>query len=477
MLDLRKYKALSTWKQGADDSGQKNTARTLKGLSSLLVRKTKDKAFSPVVCCYRALISFLGFLTLRAAKKPSSIRALFDAHRQLLRSQKYNAPLLRRFRRIVERNIQAELSGAGQAHSYFLNWTKDADNSFRILKDRGGIVLKRPRLNGQEALEKGVLLLKYSRRFSTFCNHVDMKAFLRDYALILEPSWSAYANPNILRFTRFAGHPIIVMATEKWDYQFLENLRSNLIPVSFGCSDWVHPSIFRPLDGTEKIYDAVMIARWASYKRHHVLFRALHKLKDPSLRVALVASPWPPKRTEIESLIDIYGIRDNIRIFDNLSPVQVNEIFNQSKVNLLLSLLEGGNKSIFEGFFSGVPGLILRNNIGLQKDYFTPQTGRLIEEKELASELLHFHEHWHDFNPRPWAMANISPEVTTAKLNEMLKDLAIRRGEEWTRDLVAKCNSPNLEYYPDKSAGEGMPSMEEILVRYARRDGVREVTS
>jgi hypothetical protein len=133
----------------------------------------------------------------------------------------------------------------------------------------------------------------------------------------------------------------------------------------------------------------------------------------------------------------------------------------------LLSLQEGGNRALFEGFFSGVPGLALRNNIGIPKDYFTPQTGKLIKEKDLKSELLYFREHWTDFNPRHWAEANIAPEITTAKLNELLKGLAHQRGEEWTQDLVAKSNSPNFVYYPHEDVGRGMPTYEDILEQYS----------
>ena len=171
--------------------------------------------------------------------------------------------------------------------------------------------------------------------------------------------------------------------------------------------------------------------------------------------------------------MDVYGVRENFDIFENLKAEEVNEIMNQSKVNLLLSLQEGGNRALFEGFFAGVPGLALENNIGIPKDYFTPQTGKLIKEKDLKSELLYFREHWDEFNPRAWAEANITPGITTAKLNELLKRLAYQRGEEWTQDLVAKCNCPNLTYYPNGSVGREMPSYEDILGQYSflKKDG------
>lgn len=175
-----------------------------------------------------------------------------------------------------------------------------------------------------------------------------------------------------------------------------------------------------------------MVARWDIIKRHHILFRTLRDMKDPSFQVALVANLKHSNRKEIEPLIDAYGIRNNVNLFEDLTPEEVNKILNQSKVNLLLSLQEGSNRSLFEGFFAGVPGIALKNNVGICKDYFTPQTGKLIEEKKLGSELLYFREHWTDFDPRSWAKTNISPEITTAKLNELLKSVAIQHGEDWS---------------------------------------------
>ena len=107
----------------------------------------------------------------------------------------------------------------------------------------------------------------------------------------------------------------------------------------------------------EKRYGAVMIARWGIYKRHHVLFRALRELRDPSFKVALVADPWPHKRKEIERLIDFYDVRKNLDIFENLKSEEVNEILNQSKVNLLLSLQKGVTELYLKVFLLGCQDL------------------------------------------------------------------------------------------------------------------------
>jgi hypothetical protein len=153
-------------------------------------------------------------------------------------------------------------------------------------------------------------------------------------------------------------------------------------------------------------------------------------------------------------------------VFEDLDPSGVNEILNQARVNLLLSRQEGSNRSLFEGFFAGVPGLAFADHVGIPKTHFTPQTGRLIATHELTDALRHFRAHWSDYDPRPWALANIAPESSTATLNLALKRLAVERGESWTADIVAKCNRPTLHYYPDDRAGDGMPVMADLVCEF-----------
>jgi len=233
--------------------------------------------------------------------------------------------------------------------------------------------------------------------------------------------------------------------------------------------------VFRPLDGCQKRFDAVMIARWNLLKRHHLLFRALDRIADPSFRVALIAGNMVarrnPDRSAILSMIDEYHLVNQITVFESLPPVGVNEILNQSKVNLLLSRQEGGNRALFEGFFAGVPGLAFANHLGIPTDHFTPQTGRLIDQDELPDALLYFREHWTEFDPRPWALANIAPEITTGKLNTVLSDLAKLRKEPWTQDIVCKCNRPRLHYYPDESAELRFMTIQDLLAQYPTTSG------
>ena len=122
----------------------------------------------------------------------------------------------------------------GSEYFYLPGDGKLSERNIKFIKKRGGIVLKTPRFVGERVVEKGALMLNHAMSFQFFCYGTDVPSVLEHYTLILEPGWSGDADPAVLYFTRFKDHPIIVMTPEKRDYDFLEAIGTNLIPVSFG---------------------------------------------------------------------------------------------------------------------------------------------------------------------------------------------------------------------------------------------------
>jgi glycosyltransferase involved in cell wall biosynthesis len=448
---------------------QKKLMRDLKPLLGVIHRKCHDWSFSTPIIWIRLIYKMSQFFFRRLIRRfePGSIHVLLYAHFESMKFTQnlHGANMLRTF---MEKIIGREFSEKGPGHNYIKDTGNVTEQDLKLLKE-AGIVLKKPRFVNGQLIEKGVLLIAFTERFRTFHFCVDVASVLGHYVLVLEPSWSGRTDPDIMYFTRYSDHSVIVMSAETRDFQFLENLGTNLIPVHFDFGDWVNPLLFRPIMGQEKFYDVIMVARYAVYKRHHALFRVLSKFNDPSIRVALAGINTPNEMKEIRTLIKYYQVGNNLTLFENLSPQDLNLLLNRSKVNLLLSLQEGGNRSLFEGFFAGVPGVALKNNIGIPKNYFNSQTGMLIDEKDLGDTILYFRNHWSKFDPHTWAMKNISPDKSIQKLNRMLKNLAHQRGEEWTRDAVTICNEyKGPVYYPDDTVGRDLPTMPIILEEFKR---------
>jgi len=287
--------------------------------------------------------------------------------------------------------------------------------------------------------EKGVIFLMYGVGFNAFFRQYDVARLLRDYYLVLEPEWAGYCKPEILTYAKIDSCPVIVESTEQLDFVFIKQLNSNFIPVDFGASDWLDPNMFHPITGISKKYDCIMVCDWFNYKRHYVLLRALSKIKEYNLKALLVSNATGIVDT-LKNVARYYGVLNNITFMQCLPPERLNVMYNESKANLLLSYKEGSNKTLFEGMFANTPAILIKNNIGVNKRYINDETGKLIDEKDLPETLVMFSRDYAKFNPRQWVMDNISCQKTTQKLNTLLKDIALRNGEEWTEDMRIKVN-------------------------------------
>ena len=233
---------------------------------------------------------------------------------------------------------------------------------------------------------------------------------------------------------------------EKLDFDFIKQLNTNLIPVEFGASDWLDSNIFHPIPDLKKKYDCIMVCDWFNYKRHYSLLRAMSAIKKHSLKAILVSNAEGIIDT-LKNVARYYGVEDNVTFLQGLSQDKLNVLYNESKVNLLLSYKEGANKTLFEGMFANTPAVLINNNIGVNKSYINDETGKLIDEKDLPATLVMFSQEYAKYNPRQWVMNKISCQKTTQKLNAILKNVALQKGEEWTEDIRIKVNPDGFMRY------------------------------
>ncbi|MEX1081853.1 MAG: glycosyltransferase [Halofilum sp. (in: g-proteobacteria)] len=359
------------------------------------------------------------------------------------------------------------------------NLEKVVDYSSRVLASRSGvdgstdyafyqrvIVLKEPVFEGEQLTEKGVLLIKFTDSFVYLYRNFDVNALMEQFYLVLEPSWSGYAQPSILTWLQYP-QPILVQASEVRDRRLLEQIGGNLKPLPIGASDWVDHRVFHPLSGYTKDFDAVLIGNAGLAKRIHVYLRAVSRISDPDYHCALVVSRYGQYREKILNLIDYYGLSERVTVFKRMSQQELNVLLNRSKVNLLLSLKEGSNRALFEGFFAGTPALLLRENVGVNKDYVNEYTGRLVDEQSLPDELVYMKQNWDWFQPRQWAMDNISFSRSTERIAEHLREIAQAEGLGFTGTLYEKINVPEIFYPNDPDGSARRRLVEEHVVPLA----------
>ena len=253
---------------GGGEAARIRAMRVVRRLRYHLRVRAFDALNHPVVVPVLSSAFFILSSMLRPFLPAASLSLLCGSHRILMRVGPGAG-----FSGLLNTTIEQALIRACATDGLVESVASRSTNLPEVAPDllrKAGIVLKAPRCEYDRIVEKGVLVLKNTERLDTFRRCVAMASLLQQYTLILEPSWSGYANPKMLSFCVFRDHPIVVMSPCRADHQFLERLNSNLRPIPTGASDWVDPRVFRPLDGQDKRFDAVMIARWTLVKRHHL---------------------------------------------------------------------------------------------------------------------------------------------------------------------------------------------------------------
>jgi GT2 family glycosyltransferase/glycosyltransferase involved in cell wall biosynthesis len=298
--------------------------------------------------------------------------------------------------------------------------------------------------------ERGVLVLKYNYTFSHMNRFFDIDRVASAYHVVLEPSWSGYCTLDILQFCSVSA-PVFVEAAEPRDAAFIRSVGANLVALPLASNWWVDHRIFRPLPGTRKDTDVVMIATWARYKRHFEFFRVLGALRRRGrrLRVSLIGYPGDMTRHDVAEMAAFFGVADQVDLHEDIPQTRVNQLLNRAKVSLIWSLKEGVNRAIIESMFAGVP-CILRDgfNYGYKYPYVNERTGCFTSEADLPQTLLGAIRDYDRFAPRDWVAANMTCQRATARLEEAIAARAKALGEPWSGGIAVKTNALHtMEYW------------------------------
>lgn len=300
------------------------------------------------------------------------------------------------------------------------------------------MVLKEPRSN-----EKGVLYVMFTEMLLLMFQQLDLRKLMKEYRLVIEPSWTGYCDEDFLRYMQF-DDVVFVAAAFPGDFGFLQRAKSNLIPIPIGPCDWVDPDTAAPYLGNAKEFDIVMNANWGSWKRHHVLFRMLKNAKRRYSAVLIGGGLDGRTTQDIYDLADLYGVRSQITIYESVPYTRVMDITCRARVSVLLSLKEGSNRSISEAIFCNVPVIVLSNHVGGIIKNVVPETGLLVKEDRLEEGVEQLVTG--SLSPRAWGLANVSCFKTSVVLNDALLRHALAKGEPWTADIAGRANSPESKY-------------------------------
>jgi glycosyltransferase involved in cell wall biosynthesis len=351
--------------------------------------------------------------------------------------------LLRDFSDSVEaQGIRREAAGFPMADRVRMRYPRPNDDPER----QGDLIVLKA--YDEASGEKGVLYLMYSESIRKFPAVFDLPRLASKYTLVLEPSWWGYQDAAFFLYLG-ADLDVVVLAQCRPDFEFIRDLRTNLVPSRLGAGDWIDPERFRPKANGARAYDLVMVSGWNVLKRHSLLFRMLRQLKQEQgrvLKVALIGYPQHWTRDNIEKLMRRYDVQDQCTVFENIPHDEVARIVADAKASVLLSRREGANRGIYESMFCGTPVIVYRHHRGVNLDHVTEEVGRLADDEELAGVIVSVVDEWQRFHPREWALANTGWITSTRLLNRTLEGIARQRGQPWTTEIVGHKNAPNLKY-------------------------------
>ncbi len=303
------------------------------------------------------------------------------------------------------------------------------------------IVLSWPSIS-DKGTTKGIILISFTTTFSLFYRDIKTEELTDFFEIILEPSSSGYADPEILFWPFICRKNIYIQATEVEDRAFLESISYNFIPLTIGASNWVNTDEFSFLN-LKKEYDSVYVANSNPVKRVDRYLSAVANIINivPEYRAALICADWGLGREYIKALIDRHGLNGKIDILFSLTKSDIIRYLNLSKVNVLLSLKEGSNRSLFEAMSCNTPVICIYENIGVNKEYINQHTGKLVYDKFLEDALLYMIRNYTRYKPRKWLIENISAEKSTELLMSVIPNQS---------EIFVKINNPEVSYkdYP-----------------------------
>lgn len=271
------------------------------------------------------------------------------------------------------------------------------------------------------------------------------------YRIVVAPCSSPYNLVNFL-FPKAFPKPVFTLTNHPEDAGVLQRVSANYRVVPMYTSHWLNPAHFHPRPRDQRDLDIVMVASWGKVKRHHVFFKALRQL-PASIQVVLIGQDQEGRNaTSILEEAKLYGVEDRFSVHTSLRHEAVAELLGRAKISLLFSLREGSAVVVSESLFADTPVGMLANAYNGSRSFINPETGVLLQHRNLAAQLADFLGRHRGFSPRRWAEANITCYRSTARLNDALKQHALQNGEAWTEDITTLCWRPDPQLaHPDEA--------------------------
>lgn len=322
-------------------------------------------------------------------------------------------------------------------HSYGNSLTRtNKGTSTRITTS---VVLREPTTR-----DKGVLYISFEYNWLRLVAHERLSRVMQHFYVVGASSWSPTDFSCLANLSGASEDPFFVGISNQADLAAYRAAAPVIVPVSQLASDWVDPAEFTPRPVSDRDIDIVMVAHWAKWKRHWLLFRALRNLPG-RLNVVLVGRDVDG-RTADTLLAEAResGVRQQVTVFTNINAKAVRQLLSRSRVSVVLSAREGSCVSVAESLAADCPvACLYESHIGSLK-YINERTGRRAHAFSLDRTLMELLESSAELSPREWYSSNSGCWHASKSLDNELANYARSVG----RDPVTPIAPLKWSYVP-----------------------------
>lgn len=296
------------------------------------------------------------------------------------------------------------------------------------ISGEGGALLKSLIARAPDEDGKGVLFIWFEYDLLTLLSVRDLEKLLDSYIVVYAGSWSPPSYQPLWSFPYAYRHEFFAGLSHPEDVMRIRSLGFEVPILPLYMSSWLVPEDFHPVPRQERDVDIVMVANWAHFKRHWVLFDALKRMNCPDLKIVLIGQPDSGRTVEnVRQEAELYGVAGQIQFLNRLPVDEVWRWLARSRISLVFSKREGSCVVVGESMMADTPvGLLEGAGIG-SVEFINPKTGMLLREgKNLADDISTLLEKSKTMSARAWAVENISFQraktITTEKIKSVMKN-------------------------------------------------------
>lgn len=295
--------------------------------------------------------------------------------------------------------------------------------------------------------ERGLLLLNFDNELEKILTAPGFREIEKRYAIGFFPSWKGLMTPALALLAAKARKAFFVMPPIPHERRYVKDLGPHAHPLPFNAASWISSCSFEALSFSQKDIPLIMVANFAGFKRHWLLFAALRDLPQP-VTATLVGVPLAGRTAkDLRSEARAFGVEGRINIIEEPTQSRLRELLARSQLFCAFSHREGSYIAASEAMMAGTPVLAFRNAQFGSRYNINESNGFLLRRwKNIGSQILESLEIAAELNPRSWAKEHLSSERNVERLGDEVSRCLRAAGEPFQPQML-NFVSKRLSFY------------------------------